>query len=169
MGEGGSGTLAQPGLGSPSRMVGSVPYIYSIYIRSIGPWMNKPTAASGVCIWCVKGLALFKFSNTGRSLQLQQQPARNHHSTRARRLCTGHIAGLQCWTFTFEYCCLHSTAMTDKENLCDLHDDNDDFEGPGASGASQQSVEEKAVSTGQSGRNVEYDFRDGRGFTGGAR
>ncbi len=50
MGEGGSGTLTQPVLDNPSRMVGRItcPYIYSIYIHSIGPWMNKPTAASGV-------------------------------------------------------------------------------------------------------------------------
>jgi hypothetical protein len=45
----------------------------------------------------------------------------------ARRFCTGHIAGLQCWTFAFEYCRLYPAAMTDKEQLCDLHDDNDDF------------------------------------------
>ena len=69
--------------------------------------------------------ALFKFSNTGRPLQLQEQPARNLHSTTARRFCTGHIPGLQCWTFSFEYCRLYPAAMTDKEHLCDLHDDND--------------------------------------------
>ncbi len=50
MGEGGSGTLAQAGVDSPSRMVGPVSRdrIYSIYIHSIGPWMNKPTVSSGV-------------------------------------------------------------------------------------------------------------------------
>ena len=33
----------------------------------------------------------------------------------------------QCWTFAFEYCRLYPASMTDKEQLCDLHDDNDDF------------------------------------------
>jgi hypothetical protein len=52
-----------------------------------------------------------------RPLQVQEQPVRNHHNTRARRLCTGHIAGLQCWTFTFEYYRLYPAAMTDKEHI----------------------------------------------------
>ncbi len=60
-------------------------------------------------------------------LQVQQQPAHNHHSTRARRFCTGHLAGLQCWTCTFEYYRLYPVDMTDKAHLFDLHDDNDDF------------------------------------------
>ena len=49
----------------------------------------------------------------------------NPPRTTARRFCTGHIPGLQCWTFSFEYCRLYPAAMTDKEHLCDLHDDND--------------------------------------------
>ena len=50
---GGSGkltVLGLPDLDSPSHEVihGLRVHIYSIYILSIGPWMNKPTTTSGV-------------------------------------------------------------------------------------------------------------------------